>query len=160
MVTVTIRALRPNDDNLLLRATVDNFNWRSQRVTASEVLASPEMVYYTEFLPGRGDFGFVAIYDDIPVGVGWALFLPPSRPGWGFIETTIPELSLWVEAEYRLQGIGRTLIRALQHETRFRDLSGLSLSVDAGNPARDLYRSEGFFDVERNEQHSVMLWQS
>ena len=158
MVSVTIRALRPDDGELLLRATVDNFNWQDERFTASDVLASPEMVYYTELFPQRGDFGFVALDHETPVGIAWALFLPPSAPGWGFVDAEIPEASLWVAESHSRQGIGRALIHALQHGARFRDLPGLSLSVEAGNPARDLYRSEGFEKVEGKESHGVMLW--
>ncbi|WP_310171786.1 GNAT family N-acetyltransferase [Enteractinococcus fodinae] len=158
MVSVTIRALRPDEGELLLRATVDNFNWQDERFTASDVLASPEMVYYTELFPERGDFGFVALEGDTPVGVAWALYLPPSAPGWGFVDAEIPEVSLWVAPSYRREGIGRALIHAIQHGARFRDLPGLSLSVDAGNPAKELYRSEGFVEVEGKESHGVMLW--
>lgn len=160
MVSVTIRALRPDEDELLLRATVENFNWHSQRVTASDVLGSLDMGHYTELFPRRGDFGFVALHDETPVGVGWALFLPQSNPGWGFITPEIPEVSLWVDEPYRRQGIGRALIAALQHGARFRDLPGLSLSVEAENPARELYQSEGFGDVEELASRGVMLWRT
>lgn len=160
MVSVTIRALHPDEAHLLQRATVENFNWSSERFTTSEVMASPAMVYYTEFIPTRGDFGYLALIEDEPVGVVWAQFLPQSRPGWGFVDASTPELSLWVEESSRRQGIGRALIRALQHEARRRDLPGLSISVEAGNPARDLYLSEGFSDVEGKEADGVMLWRT
>lgn len=159
MVSITIRALDADEHDLLLRATVDNFNWDRERFTASDVLLSPEMVYYTELSASRGDFGFVALTDDdTPVGVAWALFLPPTRPGYGFVQAGIPEVSLWVEKTHRREGIGRALIKALQTGARLRDLPGLSLSVASGNPARDLYLSEGFVAVDDERSPGVMLW--
>ena len=92
------------------------------------------------------------------MGAAWALFLPPNAPGWGFVSDEIPEVSVWVAQSYRRQGIGRALMHATQHGARFRDLPGLSLSVEASNPAKELYRSEGFVDVEGKEDHGVMLW--
>lgn len=158
MVSVTIRALQPEETNLLMRAAVDNFNWDVERFTSHDVLASPDMVRYTEFLPRRGDFGFVAWYEETPVGIAWALFLPHKHRGWGFVESEIPEVSLWVEAAFRRRGVGRALLRAAQHVARMRDLPGLSLSVDPDNPARDLYRREGFEDVEDKANDGVMVW--
>jgi len=158
MVSVTIRALRPDENELLLRATVENFNWSSERVTTSEVINSPDMVNYTELFPQRGDFGFVALHDEQPVGVAWALYLSQNHPGWGFVDAAIPEMSLWVEESYRRQGIGRMLIRAIQHGARLRDLPGLSLSVEPDNPAQQLYRNEEFSIVEEDESNIVMVW--
>lgn len=160
MASVTIRALRPDEGELLLRATVENFNWRSARFTASDILGTRDMGHYTELSTRRGDFGFVALHNDTPVGVGWALFLPQSNPGFGFVAPEIPEVSLWVDEPYRRQGIGRALIAALQHSARIRDLPGLSLSVEADNPAHALYESEGFSDVEEHASLGVMVWRT
>ena len=158
MVSVSIRALRPDEKDLLLRATVENLNWQTERFTTEDILASPDAVYYTELSPNRGDFGFVALHEDDPVGVGWALFLPASNPGWGFVDREIPEINLWVSDTYRRQGLGRALIHALQHGARMRDYPGLSLSVEPGNPARQLYLDEGFVDVSEDATHPVMVW--
>lgn len=49
------------------------------------------MVRYTEFIPKRGDFGFVAWHEETPVGIVWALFLPRERHGWGFVESATPK---------------------------------------------------------------------
>lgn len=90
------------------------------------------------------------------LGVAWALFLPPEEPGFGFVDGSTPELSLWVREGSRGQGVGRTLLRALQQETLRRGIGRLSLSVD-GNRARMLYAAEGFVPVQGRED-GVMNW--
>ncbi|HJF15044.1 MAG TPA: GNAT family N-acetyltransferase [Enteractinococcus helveticum] len=158
MVSITIRALQPEEHDVLIRAAVDNFNWDVERFTSHDVLASPEMVRYTEFIPRRGDFGFIALDKDTPVGLAWVLFLPHGRRSWGFAESEIPEVSLWVETTFRGRGVGGALLRATQRMARRRDLPGLSLAVDPDNPVRELYRKEGFEDVVDTADDGVMVW--
>lgn len=153
------RPLVVTDDPLLAVATLGNLNWSGERFTAEEVRAQPGFRHYCHLVPRRGDFGLVA-GDDIPVGVAWALFLPAEEPGFGFLDETTPEVSLWVRADSRGQGTGRLLLRRLQQEAVRRGIPRLSLSVEDGNRARRLYASEGFVPVEGREQDGVMSWEA
>ncbi len=49
--------------------------------------------------------------------------------------------------EYRSQGVGRKLLRALLETARQQNITALSLSVDPNNFALRLYESEGFVKV-------------
>lgn len=153
-----LRALNTDDRDLLLRATVGNLNWQAARFSRVDVETRPEFARYVELRPERGDFGFVAQGGDLPMGVAWALFLPAHDRGYGFVEPTTPEVSLWVRPAARSRGLGRRLLRALQAESRRRGLSALSLSVEKGNRARNLYVREGFADVRPGSDDGVMLW--
>lgn len=155
---VTLRPLAATDDGLLAEATLGNLNWSEARFTMQDVLDRPEFRHYTRLVPDRGDFGFVAEREDEPVGVGWAQFLPPNDPGYGFVDEATPEVSLWVRKTFRGRGVGRVLLRRLQHEAGRRGVARLSLSVESGNDARRLYVSEGFTDLRGREQDGVMLW--
>ena len=152
-----LRPLRPEDAPLLETATLGTMNWCGERFTRTDVRSRPEFRHYTHMDTSRGDFGVVATKHDAPIGVVWALFLPAHDPGYGFVSATIPELSLWVDAHARGQGLGRTLLRALVSEAMSRGLAQLSLSVEAGNVARQLYLSEGFRDVPGRDADGVML---
>lgn len=155
---LTTRPLAATDAPLLARATLDNLNWSGARFTAHELEHRPEFAHYTQLVPERGDFGFVAARGGEPVGAGWALFLPATDPGYGFLDETTPEISLWVRQDSRGQGVGRALLRRLQQAARERGVARLTLSVEPGNDARRLYVAEGFEPVPGREQDGVMVW--
>ena len=120
----------------------------------------PEFRHYTQLIPERGDFGFVAERAGDPIGVVWAQFLPADDRGYGFLDETTPEVSLWVSEHSRRQGVGKMLLRRVQDEAGIRRVARLSLSVEAGNLARTLYISEGFEPVPGREDDGVMVWAS
>ena len=153
-----LRPITDDDVPLLVVATAGNLNWSEQRFTEADVRTRPEFRHYTRLVAGRGDFGFVAVRADVPVGVGWALFLPADDPGYGFVDEGVPEISLWVRTDARGSGVGRMLLRRLQREAAVRRIPRLTLSVEEGNPAVRLYASEGFVPVLGREADGVMLW--
>ena len=155
---MSTRPLTVADDPLLAVATLGNVNWSGQRFTAEEVREQPALRHYCHLEPARGDFGLVAEEAGAPLGVAWALFLPAADPGFGFVDASTPEVSLWVREETRGQGVGRLLLRQLQQEAVRRGITQLSLSVEGGNRARRLYVSEGFTPVAGREQDGVMSW--
>ena len=132
-------------------------NWREERFTEQEILERTEFRHYTEVQLGRGDFGWIAEDDSVPVGAAWAQFLPRDDPGYGFVEERTPEVSLWVRASHRRMGIGRTLLRRLRAAASSRHIATLSLSVEPDNYARHLYLSEGFIPVAGREEDGVMV---
>lgn len=155
---VTLRPLAAVDDGLLVEATLGNLNWSGPRFTLQDVLDRPEFRHYTRLVPNRGDFGVVAELGDRPVGVGWAQLLPAEDPGYGFVDGTTPEVSLWVRETCRGRGVGRLLLRRLRDEAARRGITRLSLSVEDANFARRLYAAEGFVPVSGRERDGVMLW--
>lgn len=157
MRSFVFRPLLASEVELLETATLQNMNWCADRFTITEVRENPVFAHYTELVPARGDFGLVAVVDDRPVGVAWAMFLPATDPGYGFLDEETPEISLWVDASVRGGGIGRTLLRDLIAEGARRGIKQMSLSVEAGNYAKSLYLSEGFTDVAADEADGVMV---
>lgn len=153
-----LRLLVPADTDLLARATLGNLNWSEQRFTEHDVSSRSYCRHYTQIVPERGDFGIVAEYAAQPIGVAWAQFMSASDPGFGFVDESTAEVSLWVRDDSRGSGVGRTLLRRLKHEALGRGLGRLSLSVEADNYARNLYRSENFMPVAGREDDGVMLW--
>lgn len=60
-------------------------------------------------------------------------------------------------AAARGQGIGATLLGALQDEAR-RDGRGITLHVELQNRARTLYERLGFTDIDTNGLYRLMAW--
>lgn len=158
MDALTYRPLLADDEALLAKATLGNLNWVADRYTMDDVVATPEFAHYVRFVPERGDFGVMVESGSQPIGVVWALFLPPSDPGFGYVAGDIPEVSLWVHPNWRGRGLGRQLLQRLQRIARKRGVTGLSLSVEEGNFARGLYASEGFVDVVGAALEGTMVW--
>lgn len=153
----TIRPLTATDRPLLREATLANLNWSGPRFGFGDIDASPELSHYYTGFPGDGDFEFAALVDGAEAGVGWAVLLPASDPGYGFVDAETPELSLTTFEPYRGRGVGTALLDALVQEARRRGLPALSLSVEDANPARRLYERAGFEAVGRNGGSDTML---
>lgn len=158
--TPAVRPLTPENADILRVATLGNMNWCGARFTCEDIQADPAIAHYTVFDPERGDFGFIMTRAPVAIGVVWAQFLGRGDPGYGFVDDGVPEVSLWVSPEDRGAGHGRRLLQRLLLESTTRGHARLSLSVESGNHARDLYESEGFVPVPGREQDGVMLWRA
>ena len=110
----------------------------------------------------RGDFGVVAMpIASLPTyewaGAAWALHLPEQDPGYGLVAEGIPEVSIHVLSQWRNRRVGRILLHELHEEARRRGLSALSLSVESGNPARQLYESMGYREAPTAAEGTMLL---
>lgn len=152
-----LRPLTAADRPLLREATLANMNWNGPRFGFADMDDAPELSHYFTGFPGDGDFGFAALVDGAEAGVGWAVLLLASDPGYGFVDAETPELSLTTFEPYRGRGAGTALLDALIQEARRRGLPALSLSVEDANPARRLYERAGFEFVGRNGGSDTML---
>ena len=70
--------------------------------------------------------------------------MSPEDPGYGFVDSSTPEMGLAVVPDLRGRGAGGTLLRALMEVARSEGFDALSLSVECGNPAVRLYERRGF----------------
>jgi len=77
------------------------------------------------------------------VAVVWLRYFTADDPGYGFVAASIPELSIWVDAEHRGQGVGGLLLHQVTEVARSRGVPAISLSVEDGNPAVRLYNRHG-----------------
>jgi DNA-binding MarR family transcriptional regulator/GNAT superfamily N-acetyltransferase len=167
----TYRPATADDLPLLRRASLDAMNWSADRFTDAD-LDRPEFAHYfrafdpdrpTDDRPGdraderAADIGVVASDDDGPLGVAWAVHLPASDPGYGFVAEDVPELTLAVDARARGRGVGSALLTRLVAAGRAAGWPGISLSVEDGNTgARILYERAGFRTVGRNGDSDTM----
>jgi GNAT superfamily N-acetyltransferase len=158
-MALELRDARPEDSPFLEQILLATANWTGeQRVTPQSIRLTPELWHYLDGWMLPSDFGVIASQDGRPVGAAWARFLPESDPGYGFVGSDIPELSIGILDGHRGAGVGGLMLDALVDSAKKRGLPGISLSVEDGNnAARRLYESRGFAAVGRVGGSDTML---
>lgn len=120
--------------------------WRPDGPSGSvaEVRREPELAHYVAGWPRPGELGVIAEDGCQPVGAAWLRLMPESDPGYGFVDTATPELSMGVRPGWRGRGVGSELLDVLISTAGEHGLPALSLSVEPDNAARRLYERAGF----------------
>ncbi|KAE8765107.1 GNAT family N-acetyltransferase [Georgenia thermotolerans] len=152
-----LRPATAADRTLLREATWVNVNHVADRLSHEDVDRNPQFAHYFDTFPADGDFGYVAEDGGRPVGVAWARCFAVADPGYGFWRADVPELSICVFGDRRGAGIGSALMGAVVAHARREGLPGLSLSVEDGNRARNLYLRHGFVPVGRDGNADTMV---
>jgi ribosomal protein S18 acetylase RimI-like enzyme len=125
-------------------------NWNGVRtVSVADLQTDDHDARYLEAWGREHDCGVIAEVNERPVGAAWYRLLPEDRSGWGFIDSTTPEIAIGVVPEFRGQGIGTRLLEALLAEATPR-FEAICLSVEFENPALRLYERLGFQKVRPN----------
>lgn len=94
-----------------------------------------------------GDASMIALDDGTSVGAAWYRVFSRSAPGYGFVDESVPELTIAVVPSRRGRGYGDELLEGLLERARQEGYSALSLSVEKANPALRLYERFGFRPV-------------
>lgn len=122
--------------------------------------AIPELACYVAGWGRPGDLGVIAVEptrdgaDDSrgvsAAGAAWVRLLTRAGgdAGYGWIDDATPELAIAVKPDHRGTGLGAALLDRLLTDARSAGFPGVSLSVQAGNPARRLYERFGFRIVD------------
>lgn len=130
-------------------------DWNPEAVKGAEFWhADPTFQKYLAGFPRDTDLGFIAEREGQDAGAVWSRYFTAADPGYGFVAEDIPELSIGVVAGRRGEGIGRALLNAMLAASPV----SLSLSVEDGNPAQELYRKSGFVPVGRVGDATTMLY--
>lgn len=150
----TTRRATAADLPFLERVFVIAMDWNPANVRGAEHWR--EDATFQKYLggyPRPTDFGLVAEREGEQVGAVWWRYFTADDPGYGFVSEDIPELGMGVVEGRRGEGIGRALLTAIIAASP----GGLSLSVEDGNPAEELYRKQGFVPVGRVGDSTTML---
>jgi GNAT superfamily N-acetyltransferase len=106
-----------------------------------------------------GDSGVVALADDgEPIGAAWYRTFTADHHAYGFVDESIPEVSIGLARGVREQGIGTLLLTALLAHARDAGLTPLSLAVEQANArAHHIYTKLGFRIVRSSPKDQVMI---
>ena len=118
------------------------------------IIELPELqVYVRDFGGGEADICFVAETGGRVVGAAWTRVMND----YGHIENGVPSLAISLYEQYRGQGIGTSLMRAVLAELKQRGYAKVSLSVQKANAAVRLYRRLGFVPVRETDEEYLMV---
>ncbi|MDE0545902.1 GNAT family N-acetyltransferase [Microbacterium sp. C7(2022)] len=156
-VFVLRNATQP-DGAFLADMLVEAANWRAQGARPKhEILTGSEHRRYVAGWMRPGDTGVIAEVGGEPIGAAWYRLLPRNDPGFGYVDIGVPELIIGVRPIWRAHGVGRGLLTALCARAQEAGYARLSLSVERGNYATTLYRSEGFAVTHRAHGRDTMV---
>lgn len=150
----TVRRATAADLEFLEEVFVITADWNPDNVKGADSWrADATFQQYIGGFPRPTDVGFIAVREGQDVGAIWSRYFTVDEPGYGFVSEDIPELGIGVVAGRRGEGIGRALLNAMIAAST----TDLSLSVEDGNPAAELYRKSGFVPVGRVGNSTTML---
>jgi len=154
-----IRTATSEDARFLGDMLVEASNWNVATARPRiAVLEDPTVSRYIAGWLRPGDFGSVAEdLHGVPIGACWGRLFPANAPGYGFVATGVPELTLGVNAQWRARGVGRALLQAVARQAASAGHARVSLSVERANFAQRLYISEGYITVESGENSDTMV---
>ncbi len=154
-----VRPAAQADGAFLGDMVVEAANWRPGAARPRhEVLTHPDHTRYISGWMRPGDAGVIAVDpQDVPIGAAWYRMLPRTDPGLGYVGTGVPELIIGVRPIWRAHGVGRALLQRLCEHAREQGFGRISLSVERGNYAQTLYRSEGFALTQAGHGRDTMV---
>ena len=119
-----------------------------------DIVRRPELRVYTEgFGERRGDIALAAEADGKLIGAVWVRIMND----YGHIDDETPSFAISLYREYRGQGIGTALMKAMLGELRREGFPQASLAVQKANYAVRMYRKAGFEVVDENDEEFIMV---
>ena len=120
-----------------------------------DIINKPELqVYVSDFGSQKDDLCLVAEINGNIVGAVWVR----DMKDYGNIGDGIPSFAISLYKEYRGNGIGTELMKAMIGELKSRGYNKASLSVQKMNYAAKMYQKLGFEIIGENEDEYIMMY--
>lgn len=157
MDRIIIREIKPNEYRVL-----DDFLYEAIFVPAGtekpprEIIKKPDLqVYVKNFGKSQDDYAMVAEDDGRIIGACWARIMND----YGHIDDQTPSMAIALFEEYRGQGLGAKLTKALLELLKRSGYEKVSLSVQKQNMhAIEMYREVGFKTISKNDEEYLMVY--
>src|SRR5688500_12942461 len=93
----SVRGATAQDTDFLWEMLLVAADWSPdrERRTVADVMTDPSLSRYIEGWPRAGDVGVVA-EDERRVGAAWWRLFSADDPGYGFVQSDVPEVSIGV----------------------------------------------------------------
>lgn len=158
-MTVEIRDATEADLSTIKRVLYEAVAWDHDReLPPMEITVElPQLAIYHRGWGRRGDLAVIAEEEGEAVGGALCRLFTVEEHGEGFYDEDTPELGVAVWGGRRGEGIGTSLIEALEQRAANSGLATMSLSVEAANPAVRLYERLGYHVVADDDDDFLML---
>jgi GNAT superfamily N-acetyltransferase len=156
---ITTLPLSPTDTHLVEWVLYTAVSWNNppDLPPLAEAIQHPELLRYHVDWGRPGDIGVRAAVDGEFAGAAVARLFTDRDHGYGYLDEDTPELGIAVVPGLRGRGVGRALLDALAEEARTQGFNRLSLSVNNPNPAKRLYESAGFAEIDDDGESALMV---
>jgi GNAT superfamily N-acetyltransferase len=147
-----------NDDYLIMR----EFLYQAIYIPPEEpkpdksIIDLPEIAKYIDNWNHSKDFGIIGYYNDNVIGIIWGRLFEEDNHGYGFVDKSIPEMSMAMDFPYRNKGFGTEMLQLFVKLAKEKKHNRLSLSVDKRNRAYNFYRKNGFRTVKETDLDYIM----
>ena len=119
------------------------------------IINSPELqVYVSNFGTQKHDHALLAEIDGKVVGAVWVRIMND----YGHIDDETPSFAISLYKEYRGQGIGTEMMKAMLAILKDRGYRQASLAVQKANYAVEMYHKVGFEIVDENDEEYIMVY--
>ena len=119
-----------------------------------EIVNRPELQVYLEDFGKKADMALVAEVDGKIVGAVWVRIMND----YGHVDEHTPSFAISLYKEYRGNGIGTALMKAMLEELRQAGYQQASLSVQKENYAAEMYKKLGFTVIDETDEETIMLY--
>ena len=119
-----------------------------------EIIRLPELkIYYEDFGTGMADHCIVAEDDGKVIGAVWTRIMND----YGHVDDDTPSFAISLYSEYRGQGIGTRMMKAMLALLSEKGFKRASLAVQKANYAVRMYENVGFRTIDENEEEYIMV---
>ena len=122
-----------------------------------DIINLPVLSRYIKDFGQKNDLCLVAEVNGKLIAAIWTRIFTDSEKGFGYVDSKTPELSMSVLKDYRQQGIGTKLLKAMNDKLTKLEYDQVSLSVDKLNYALKMYKKFGFMIFESDEKSVVLI---
>ncbi|WP_276887883.1 GNAT family N-acetyltransferase [Faecalibaculum rodentium] len=117
------------------------------------IIHQPELALYIEDFGQADDICLIAEIQGTAIGAIWSRIMND----YGHVGEDTPSLAIALFEEYRNQGIGTVLMKAMLQRLKEAGYRQVSLSVQKANYAMRMYEKAGFRTVRENPEECVMV---
>ncbi len=151
----TIRSLQKNETELLKDFLYEAiFIPEGTALPPKDIVEKPELRVYTDgFGNRRGDSCLAAVINNKVIGAVWTRIMND----YGHVDDETPSFAISLYKEYRGQGIGTALMRAMLDLLRSQGYRQASLAVQKENYAVRMYEKLGFRTIRENDEEYIMV---